>query len=362
MHHPMSLRSPRTKARAALAVLLVGLSSAPLARADEPTAAPAAPAAVSDEEMAEARKQFQAGVNLLEDPDGAKYEEAYHAFRKAYELSQSPKVLGNVGFCAFHLERDGEAIDAWTAYLRDAPDVSDRERAQIQRDLGTLTSTVARVTVKVARPATSLVVVDTRLQTRGQAVENSYTMEGGEATFRLRPGRHSIKVRADGEDSIPFEVTIEPASQITHDFTFPEKKPDAPGVIIERRGSPSVAGPVVLGVLGVLAIGGGATAGILARNKTNDIEQACPNDLCPATFDLDGQRDGARTLATVADAAFIGGGVLVGGALLWYLLLPKGGGEKAPTKALTAPRRAAAWMPGAACTANGCAFQLQRGF
>ncbi|HKQ69924.1 MAG TPA: hypothetical protein VJT73_11325, partial [Polyangiaceae bacterium] len=72
--------------------------------------------AKDDERMAEARKQFQAGVNLLDDPEGAKYEQAYHAFRKAYDLSHSATVLGNIAFCALHLERDGEAIDAYTQY------------------------------------------------------------------------------------------------------------------------------------------------------------------------------------------------------------------------------------------------------
>ena len=58
--------------------------------------APAVARAEETAEMSEARKQFQAGVNLLDDPDGAKYEEAYHAFKNAYELSRSPKVLGNI--------------------------------------------------------------------------------------------------------------------------------------------------------------------------------------------------------------------------------------------------------------------------
>src|SRR6476661_7390454 len=63
---------------------------------------------------AEARSHFEAGVSLLQDPDGARYEEAYREFTAAYQLSKSPRVLGNVGLCAMKLERDAEAIDAYS--------------------------------------------------------------------------------------------------------------------------------------------------------------------------------------------------------------------------------------------------------
>src|SRR4051812_675274 len=113
-----SLRNPVLLAGCAIFWALVGPVSTSRA-AEEPVET----TVKTDDKMVEARKQFQAGVNLLEDPEGAQYEQAYNAFRKAFELSRSPKVLGNIGFCALHLERDGEAIDAYNTYLRDAPDI-----------------------------------------------------------------------------------------------------------------------------------------------------------------------------------------------------------------------------------------------
>ena len=62
--------------------------------------------AISDE----ARTHFKAGVSLLQDPEGERVEEAYREFKAAYAISKSPKILGNMGFCAMRLERDGEAI------------------------------------------------------------------------------------------------------------------------------------------------------------------------------------------------------------------------------------------------------------
>lgn len=328
-------------------------------------AEPSAPgdAAAAESRMAEARKQFQAGVNLLDDPDGAKYEEAYDAFRKAFDLSGSPKVLGNLGFCAMHLERDGEAIEAYTAYLRDAPDVSERERAQIQRDLATITSTAVRLRAVVHRRASGLVLVDTRAQTRGPSVENTYPMDGEETTVRIRPGRHTLRVKSGDELSVPFEVTLEPGAQISHEFTFSPPKPvAATPSASSARASHGALGPILLGAAGLVVAGAGAVSGAIARGKTNSIEAHCPNAVCPATYDLDGERRSAKTFATLADVAWIGGGALVGSALIWYVLSPKERTES--TGALRGPAAPASWVAGAGamCTPSGCAVELGRRF
>lgn len=356
------VRHPLGWARALVVagVGLVSLTQTSVCRADDDAGAAAQPApatqpgAASGDVMAEARKHFQAGVSLLDDPDGARYEDAYHAFRKAYELSRSPKVLGNIGFCAFKLERDGEAIDAYTAYLREARDIDERERGQIERDLATLNASVARVKVTTRRAGGTLVVVDTRQQTRGTPVINTYPFEGGEATIRVRPGRHSIKLKGDDAESIPFEANIEPASQVTRELTF--APPVSPTVVRDYgRSSPSYAGPVVLGVVGVVAVGAGVVTGLMARSKTDDIEAKCPGDVCPADYDLGSDRSSAKTLGTVADVAFIGGGVAIGGALLWALFTPRGSSAPSPSKTGAAH----AWLtPAAGCHARGCDVQL----
>lgn len=303
------------------------------------------PAAVDEQTMAEARKHFQAGVNLLDDPDGARYEDAYNAFHRAYELSKSPKVLGNIGFCALKLERDGEAIDSYTMYLRDSRDVDPRERTQIERDLATLTSSLASFKVMPPKGVDTFVVVDTRAQTRGAPVVNSYAVKGTETTLRLRPGRHSLKIKANDLESRAYEASIDPGSHGAHEFTFAPPPPPAP-VREVAVSSPSYAGPILLGALGLAAVGAGTVTGLMARAKTSDIQRECPTDVCPASYDLKGERTEAKTLGTVADAAFIGGGVALGGALLWAILTPSS--SRAPRLGTTPVR------PTAGCTSRGC--------
>src|SRR5688500_2081025 len=98
----------------------------------------------------EARQHFAAGVNLLQDPEGARYEEAYREFTAAYRASPSWKILGNLGIAAMKLERDGEAISAFEKYLSGgASALAPEEREQFQRDLNTLKAGVVRITLEV---------------------------------------------------------------------------------------------------------------------------------------------------------------------------------------------------------------------
>src|SRR5258706_13658285 len=107
-------------------VCLAGLAPPRVAHADDVQITP------------EARARFGAGVNLLKDPEGPRYEEAYREFKAAYAASPSYKILGNLGLCAMKLERDEEAIAAYDRYLKEGKDLDPAEMAQVRADLQTL--------------------------------------------------------------------------------------------------------------------------------------------------------------------------------------------------------------------------------
>ena len=132
----------------------------------------------------EAKRHFHAGVALLQDPEGEKVEEAYRQFRTAYDLSGSSKILGNMGFCAMRLERDSEAIDAYTRYLREVPDIDPEEREQIVRDLQTLNIGLSRITIEVNLP--DVTIIDVRVPNRGPHISYAYEGAGRMMTSRGR--------------------------------------------------------------------------------------------------------------------------------------------------------------------------------
>src|SRR6188768_1489126 len=133
--------------------LVTSLSAVLLAMATGSATAQAAPkgsapAAQTVQITEKARELFGTGVTLLQDPDGARYEEAYQQFKAAYAESPSWKILGNLGFTAMKLERDGEAIQAFQAYLEQgSKELTKAERAQFQSDLDTLSATAGTVTI-----------------------------------------------------------------------------------------------------------------------------------------------------------------------------------------------------------------------
>ena len=139
---------------------------------------------------------FGAGVNLLKDPDGARYEEAYREFKAASAASSNYKILGNLGLCAMKLERDGEAIDAYTSYLTHAADLDPTEAKQVQTDLMTLKAGVVKLALTVEPSGAT--VNDVRVPVRGERVINQYGPTKGPLNIGIRAGHHIMTVRMAG--------------------------------------------------------------------------------------------------------------------------------------------------------------------
>jgi hypothetical protein len=273
--------------------------------------APVAPA-ISDQ----AKQHFNAGVALLQDPEGEKVEEAYRQFRTAYDLSGSPKILGNMGFCAMRLERDGEAIDAYSRYLREVSDIDAEERAQIVRDLQTLTVGVARITIETNVPGA--MILDERVPVRGAHVTNAYGPVNGKLEVGIRPGHHVFTAKLAGREDATWELEAYAGAKEQHAFVLkePVRTPE-PGSTVARDDRPSATGPIILTSAGGAMLVAAGITGIVALNKTNDIGDRCPNDDCPRNFDLEGERSSARTFVGVTDLLLVLGTVAVLGGLYW---------------------------------------------
>ncbi len=178
----------------------------------------------------EGKRAFAAGVNLLQDPDGARYEDALPQFRRAYELTGSWKVLGNIGICSLKLERDGEAIAAFEKYLTSGGKEIDRaERAQVERDLATLKAAV--VTVHLSFPEPGVKVEDDRVNNRGQHVVNSYAATSAALDIGLHAGHHTLTARSK-QNQERWEVELETGRPAQHAF-FVGKTSDGAPVVTE---------------------------------------------------------------------------------------------------------------------------------
>jgi hypothetical protein len=276
-------------------------------------------AARADEPISEdAKLYFKNGVELIQSQP-PNYQDAYYQFKLAYEKSHSWKVLGNFGLCAFKLERDGEAIQYYTDYLKGGGnDVDPDERAALRRDLLVLNGNSAGVTLTSA--AGDLDITDSRAGS--SAPPQSYHMDGGKLALRLRAGTHTLTA-THGNQSQRWEIAFSPGRNETHDFDFSEKAaaapppvaaPVAPTPITQapapapESGSPMrTAGFVTTGV-GVAAVIGGVVTGLMAKGKETDAKALCRGTVCPESASA--KFDSASSMATVSNILFIGGGVV----------------------------------------------------
>jgi len=275
-----------------------------------------------------ARQHFKAGVNFMQDPDGARYEEAYREFTAAYAASPSWKILGNLGIAAMKLERDGEAIDAMEEYLMEGgKELPTDERDQFERDLSTLKASVVRVTLTSVPPGA--VVTDERIPVQGATVTNRYTLESGELQLGIRTGHHRMVARLEGYQDAVWEFDASPGADQTHAFELklPEQAAAAPAAAAPAEpagdtGPQAMERPVPTSVyIGLAATGaftvGATVTGIMALGKNsefddkNGVDQAAAQDAYDST----------KTLNLVTDI-FIAGAV-VSAAVTTYLYLDR---------------------------------------
>lgn len=303
----------------------------------------AAPALAADVPInQEARAHFTAGVNLLQDPDGARYEEAYREFKAAYAASPSWKILGNLGISAMKLERDGEAIEAFRKYLSlGGKDVDSDERGQFQRDLATLEAGVVRLTFDSDPPGAT--VEDERYPSSGNAIRNAYVLDGS-TSIGVRPGRHRFTARLAGRAETVWEVELSPKQQQSYTFKLDEKSA-APATVapttqpqplsveadkpeVKRGNGLRIGSFVALGI-GAVGIGAGTIFGLTAKSRYDEANQLTDRVCGSGTQDCalggeyeswDELRQNADTAKTLSLVGFIVGGVGVASGVTLLVL------------------------------------------
>lgn len=284
-----------------------------------------------------ARAHFRAGVALLEDPDGAKYEEAYAEFKAAYTDSPSWKILGNLGLSAMKLERDGEAIDAMTKYLMEGgANIDPDERKQFERDLATVQA--GAVTLTIEADQAGVLILDSRVPSKGDRISNTYGPFDAKLLIRVRPGRHEITARKAGFKDATWSFQAASGSQQAHSFKLEPESAGAAGAgggagaagAAGAGGEAAAAGTGVaptmerpvptsvfigLAATGAFAVGAGVT-GFLAMGKRTKFDDANDGSDPGNAQTL---RDSGQQLNLITDV-LLGGAVIAGGVTAFLFL------------------------------------------
>jgi hypothetical protein len=337
---------------ASLAAMLL-LGSASFATAP-PVLAKAGDVPISDE----ARRQFKAGVALLGDPAGPRYEDAYRAFKAAYAASPSPKILGNLGLCAMSLERDGEAVEAYATYLAEVADISPEQRSQIKQDLEVLQTSLVTIELEVTPPGVT--VTDERVPVTGAKIVNSYELGPDRRTLGIRPGHHVMRFRSAGYEPHEWEFDAAPGERLDKRVTLepskgaqggrdPAADPAKAGGPAAGNGSdvgePSIPAAAWAMLATTLAVGAGAgiVGGLSMSNKSSFDDALAAGDRAEA----ESLKSTGETLNLTADV-LIGTAAAAAVVTLVLFLVRPGGDSESASEASPAgddDPRALRWQP-----------------
>jgi hypothetical protein len=176
--------------------------------------------------LEQAKKHMQAGAAFYNDPSGHKCEEALKEFGQAYELSGSLNALRGMAICNLELERDGEAIPQYQAYLKGKGDkIEPADKQQMDSDLATLKAAAAKVAISVDRGAVK--IVDVRTPSRGYPVTNEYQVGAAGKTLLIHPGSHLLTATIEGGTELKWQVEISNGGSYDHAFEFDKAPPPA---------------------------------------------------------------------------------------------------------------------------------------
>lgn len=331
----------------ALFLLVAATSAAPMVLAQ-----PKPAVTISDE----AKKHFKAGVDFLNDPDGARYEEAYREFKKAYGISPSWKILGNLSLSAMKLERVGEAIEGYEKYLSEGgTEIDPAEKAQVEKDVRLMKT--ASTTVVLTAGAGEVSVVDQRQKANGTMAVNTYVVPAGKSvTVVMQAGRHVMTAKMGGKEE-KWEVELAAGQSTPHTFKFEAGAPPPGSTTAAPPGSsakppttttntasatfdttkpPSpntlrTAGIVTMGVGGAMILGGVVT-GLMGKSKLSALEDDCPNKKC--TSDKQSDADSIKSLQTTTNVLWIGGALVAGAGAAMFVI---GNKKKDETTARVVP-------------------------
>lgn len=344
---------------------LLALSTNDAAAADdEPSAA----------ETAAARTIALEGIRLA---DAGRCEEAIEKLSRAEKLHHAPVVLGRLGECQILEGKLVDGTETLRKVLREALPANAspallkaRERAQGVFDKAR--PRIAALHIVVNGPeegATVAVMVDGELMNSALLDADRPTDPGdhlieasatgflrGSARVSLGPGdkQHVSIDLAPDPNAIAMTSTASPtldatartpdaagasdtASSSTRLDPAQESGAPAPASMDGARDDePSYTGAYVAWAAGGAAIAAGSIFGLMAFSGKSELDEQCPDNLCPQTSR--DQLDSARTASTAATVLFALGGASVGlGTVLYFSAGPNEDGSAGSSASRTRP-------------------------
>jgi hypothetical protein len=290
-----------------------------VARAQQPPAAPAPPAAAPDE----ADRLLDEGTRLF--TEDADYDGALHAFQQSYEIRASWKALNGMALVYQQQGKYVDAIDAYERLLRKfGPTLTEGQASTVKKRIGELEKRVVVLKLDV-RQEGATVTVDGKEIAHGP----------WKGSVRLLPGEHVVVASLDGFRTLDRKVELAPGGDTA--LTI-ELEPEKVKVVVKEksvklvRRFPTWLPVATMGAgVGLALVGGGMH--VWAASDFNAFDDSVakaammnPNpdgSLKPQTGDTSLKSSGEIKQGTAITLYVIGGAALATGAVMLYYNRPR---------------------------------------
>jgi hypothetical protein len=326
--------------------LLVTVTLLALALPAPGRAQPAAAGRPDNAEENTPRAHYQRGLNHY---NVAEYDQAIAEFKKAYELSNAPELLFNIGQ-AYRLKGDcKQAVRVYRSFLREAGSRANRSAAESfievcgKQDASSVAGLPPAVPAPAGAPPASSPQVTTPppVAPPTPAVAPAATASPASIVPAPPPSAAPSPVVADGPQAA---APVVPPPVVTFDAPRPpELSVPAPSY---QAGRQKKLTGLIIASAGGAAIVGGVAFGLSARAAQNDVGAVTAGQGMPVTWNSsqsDREAAGKRAARVASVLLGVGAAAVVGGGVLYYL----GYREAAPARITAMP------MPGGLLVAWG---------
>jgi tetratricopeptide (TPR) repeat protein len=291
--------------------------------------------ALADDEAQpdEAKAAFDEGASLFAAGD---FPEAAKAFRRAYEIKPSWRLLYNIGQSEAAAKRHGLAMDAFEKYLsQGGDDVDEARRLEVAAEIERLRTIVG--TVEIVAPDDSQVVIDGVERGATPLPGRLKVATGVEHQVEIRRGSQvllSRTISVGSRENLVIEVIEDDAAApaVAADTSAGDDREElaedrAETAAEQPQSALETAGWVTLGVGGAMVITGGVT-GLVALSRNKQLVDECNDaDGCEPD-DYRDVRDTRDAMATTSTVMFALGAAAATAGVIMLVLAPDGDAEE----------------------------------
>jgi len=268
---------------------------------------------------AQARALFDRGIQMAE---AERWSEAEKDFARADALVPRASTAFNRALALYRLGRLREMVGELERFLERSDATKDaQDRAQA-------TSLKASGEAALGTLVVSLTPPEATLEIDGEVPPSG---EGPRNEVRVDPGDHRVVAAMAGYEPASSQVSVSPGERVPLSLTLrlspppagvaPKSGASAEKASAEKAGGPPV-GPLVLTVAGAAAFVAAGVTGALALSLESQIDEGCSSGRCYPDLKDDEAR--MKSLAATSDWLTVGGVLLAGAGITWWVLAPSG--------------------------------------